>query len=97
MDASWPYKILRCLFSNMMAKASRDFAERQSAPPPASSAVFIYTENADIYVSMCLVYLDRDMTDEMQPVVEARKYPRSGVVVTQMLANHHRCCSDSCP
>ena len=66
---------LRMLFSNMIAKASAAFAQRHTAPVEGDGCVFIYGGKFDIYVPMCLVYLDTGMTDESEPVTEVREYP----------------------
>ena len=67
---------LRMLFSDMMAKTSPEFAERRTTPEMCDGAVFIYGENYDVYVKMCLLFLDATMTDESEPVVEVRSFPR---------------------
>ena len=66
------------LFSNILAKTSEDFAPRHTPPPDASDgAVFIYGEHFDIYCHMCVLFMDPNLTDECEPVVEVRSLPRS--------------------
>lgn len=78
---------LRMLFSNMMAKTSPEFAERRTTPEMSDGAVFIYGENFDVYVKMCLLFLDDTMTDETEPVVEVRNFPR----ILRAPFNHSSC------
>lgn len=74
----WVLIDLRMLFSNILAKTSDDFAPRHTAPPSAAAdgAVFIYGENFDIYVHMCILLMDPNLTDESEPVIEVRSLPR---------------------
>ena len=65
------------LFSNILAKTSDDFAPRHTVPPGAADgAVFTYGESFDIYVHMCVVFMDSNLSDESEPLVEVRSLPR---------------------